>query len=98
MGTQYRKKMSSRGQLVIPGPVRERVGLQPGDELSVQVLDDSVLAAEKTEPTEFELAVARLRREMEDRGITQDDIDRAVEEVKQEIYDEVYGPTSKTPA
>jgi AbrB family looped-hinge helix DNA binding protein len=84
--------MSSRGQLVVPRQVREQVGLEPGDQVSVQALDDSMLAAEKAERTAFEIAMTRLREEMERRGTTQADIDRAVEEVKQEIYDEIYGP------
>ena len=98
MGAGYRMKISSRGQVVIPKKIRERLGLRAGDELSFQLLNDNTLAAEKVEPNSFEIAMARLRQEMESKNITQEDIDRAVEEVKQEIYDEVYGAASQTAA
>jgi AbrB family looped-hinge helix DNA binding protein len=87
--------MSSRGQVVIPRQVRERVGLQPGDEVSVQALDGATLVAEGAEATEFELAVARLQGDFERRGITEADIERALEEVKAELYEERYGQLSR---
>ena len=98
MGSAFQMKVSSRGQVVLPGGLRKQVGLQGGDELSVQALDGRGLAAERREATSFETAMSRLRQEMEERGITQDDIDRAVEEVKQEIHDEVYGSAAKMAA
>jgi AbrB family looped-hinge helix DNA binding protein len=87
----YRAKVSSKGQVVIPQKLREKLGLQAGDEMEFQVLDDKTVLAQKVEPTAFEKAAARLSQEMAARGITQDDIDRALEEVKHELYEERYG-------
>lgn len=98
MSTPYRNRMSSRGQLVVPRQVRERVGLQAGDEVSVQALDAGRLAAEGAEPTEFELAVARLHEEVKRRGITPQDVERALEEVKTEMYEETYGRAAEPQA
>ncbi len=35
-------RLSSKGQLVLPKPVRDALGLQPGDELWVEVEDGSI--------------------------------------------------------
>jgi len=34
--------LSSKGQLVLPKPVRDALGLQPGDELWIEVEDGSI--------------------------------------------------------
>ena len=36
-------RVSSRGQVVIPKSVRDRLGLREGDELSVEELDDAIV-------------------------------------------------------
>ena len=35
-------RLSSKGQLVLPKPVRDALGLEPGDELRVEVEDGSI--------------------------------------------------------
>lgn len=35
-------RLSSKGQLVLPKPVRDALGLQPGDELWIEVEDGSI--------------------------------------------------------
>lgn len=46
----YRTKVSSRGQVVIPKEVREKVGVDSGTELTVTVLDDNTILLEKVPP------------------------------------------------
>lgn len=91
MRTVYRMRVSSRGQVVIPRPVRERVGLEGGDEVSVQAVDREMVAAEKVEATEFEMAMARISRHLDDLGVTEEDLQRALREVRHERYEERYG-------
>ncbi len=91
MRKAYRMKMSSRGQVVLPAALREQVGLAGGDELSVQELAGREVAAEKREATAFELAVAGIRRHLDNLGVTEADLEEALEEVKQELYEETYG-------
>lgn len=38
-------KLSSKGQLVIPGAVRRALGLSPGTELSLEVVDKKIILA-----------------------------------------------------
>ena len=98
MGTAFQMKVSSRGQVVLPGGLRKQVGLQGGDELSVQALDRGTLAAESAEASAFELATARIRRHLDDLGVTQADLDRALEEVKHEMYEERYARATEKQA
>ena len=36
-------KLSSKGQLVIPGPMRRALGLEPGAELEIELVDDHIV-------------------------------------------------------
>ena len=37
------KRLSSKGQVVFPGPLRRRLGLQPGDRLEASIASGSIL-------------------------------------------------------
>jgi AbrB family looped-hinge helix DNA binding protein len=36
-------KLSTKGQVVLPGPIRRKLGLQPGDSLDAKVQSGSIL-------------------------------------------------------
>ena len=36
-------RLSTKGQLVLPGPVRRRLGLRPGDSLQIEVEDQRIV-------------------------------------------------------
>jgi antitoxin PrlF len=93
-----RVRLSSKGQLVIPQEVREHLGLEAGDELVLHEVSDRVLVLEKPEPTAFERALARIQEEAAARGITRDDVEAALDEVKREMYAETYGEVADAPA
>jgi len=38
-----RTKLSTKGQVVLPGPLRRKLGLQPGDSLDAKVQSGSIL-------------------------------------------------------
>jgi AbrB family looped-hinge helix DNA binding protein len=40
-------KVSSRGQVVLPGPIRRRLGLQTGDTLEVSIDSERILLSPK---------------------------------------------------
>jgi AbrB family looped-hinge helix DNA binding protein len=90
----YRAKVSSKGQVVIPQKLREKLGLQAGDEVEFQVLDDKTVLAQKVEPSEFERLSIKMRADMRAAGITPADVRRAIKEVRQEVYEEHYGQPS----
>lgn len=39
--------LTSKGQMTLPQPARERLGLQAGDKLSVRVLDDDTIVLKR---------------------------------------------------
>lgn len=88
MARRKRVRVSSKGQVVIPQDFRQAMGLQTGDELVFHLVGDSVLVAERAEPTEFEVALDSLRAEVAAQDLTADDIARALEEAQQETYRE----------
>lgn len=88
MVASRRVRLSSKGQLVIPQEMRETLGLKAGDELILHVVGDHLLFAEVPEPSPFEHAFARLERHVQDRGITREDVEVAVKEVRREMHRE----------
>ena len=38
-------RVSTKGQIVLPAEIREKMGLQPGDELTVEVVDGKAVVA-----------------------------------------------------
>jgi AbrB family looped-hinge helix DNA binding protein len=41
-------KVSTKGQVVLPGPVRRRLGIRAGDRLDVTVDEDRIVLAKRT--------------------------------------------------
>jgi len=73
--------MSSRGQVVIPVEIRERLRLREGSTFVVLATDDAVVLKRMNEPLLKE-AIADIRAAFVQAGITQKDIDRAVRAVR----------------
>ena len=81
-------KMSSRGQIVIPDEIRERMGLSPGAQFMVLCGDDNdVLMLKKISPPskkEFKKLMAdflsNARNWAKDVGLTEADIKSAIKE------------------
>jgi len=47
---RFRKRLGSRGQLVIPKIVREHLGVAPGDELILEVRDKELIITPGVDP------------------------------------------------
>jgi AbrB family looped-hinge helix DNA binding protein len=43
-------RVSTKGQVVLPGPIRRRLGLQPGDPLDAKVERGSIVLTPKRKP------------------------------------------------
>jgi AbrB family looped-hinge helix DNA binding protein len=86
MVASRRVRLSSKGQLVIPQEMRETLGLQAGDELILHLVSDRAFVAEVSEPSPFEQAAARLRQQARERGITREDVERELRDVRREAY------------
>jgi AbrB family looped-hinge helix DNA binding protein len=43
-------KLSTKGQVVLPGPIREKMGLQPGDQLRAAIEEDRIVLTPSRKP------------------------------------------------
>ena len=73
-------KMSSRGQVVIPGSLRERLRLSAGTQFVVTGDGDAVVLKKLSPPnmTEFESLVARARKEAKAVKLAKADVATAI--------------------
>jgi len=68
-------KITRRGQITIPRPIRKSLKLHEGDMLDFFYLDDMVLLKKKKEPVEvFRSLAEKVRKEFKRKGITRDDV------------------------
>jgi AbrB family looped-hinge helix DNA binding protein len=77
-------RLSSRGQVVIPEPVRQRLALKPGTEFVVVGDADVVILKTIAPPARAEFAklLARARRQARLAGVRKADVTRLVREAR----------------
>lgn len=77
-------KMSSKGQVVIPEDVRNRLGLEPGVQFVVVGNDDVVILKTITPPSmnDFDDLINKARKQARASGLTQSDIAKAITRVR----------------
>ena len=75
-------KLSSKGQVVIPEEIRERLGLKPGDQFVVVGDKDVVILKTISAPSleEFDSLVTESRRQARRAGMKRSDVQNAVRE------------------
>jgi AbrB family looped-hinge helix DNA binding protein len=76
--------MSSKGQVVIPEEIRDRLGLQSGTQFVVVGDRDVVILKAISAPSmkEFNNLIARARQQARKSGLKKSDIDTAVAKVR----------------
>lgn len=77
-------KLSSRGQIVIPEEIRNRLGLEPGAQFVVIGEGDTVVLKAIRPPTldQFEPLLERARALAAEAGLREEDIARAIREAR----------------
>lgn len=77
-------KLSSRGQVVIPEEIRTRLGLEPGAKFVVVGEGDVVVLKALKPPklADFQALLDKVRESAEAAGITEEDVERAIREVR----------------
>ncbi|MDH3207715.1 MAG: AbrB/MazE/SpoVT family DNA-binding domain-containing protein [Gemmatimonadota bacterium] len=77
-------KLSSRGQVVIPEEIRTRLGLEPGAQFVVVGEGDVVVlkALKPPKMADFKALLDKVRESAEAAGITEEDVERAIREVR----------------
>ncbi|MBT3682117.1 MAG: AbrB/MazE/SpoVT family DNA-binding domain-containing protein [Candidatus Marinimicrobia bacterium] len=80
-------KMSSKGQIVIPEDVRNRLGLKSGDRFMV-IGDDGVVvlkALQTPDLSEFDELIESVRLQASLAGVTESDIEESIQEARATI-------------
>lgn len=77
-------KTSSKGQVVIPKEIRERLGLGKGTLLLTYTMGDRIVLKKLSEPEEgiFSELSEPVREKISELGIEREDVDRAISEVR----------------
>jgi AbrB family looped-hinge helix DNA binding protein len=79
-------KLSSRGQVVIPEEIRKRLGLEPGAQFVVVGEGDVVVLKALKPPrmADFKALLDQAQQSAEAAGLTPDDVEQAIQEVRRE--------------
>ena len=85
MSTIATTKMSSRGQVVIPEKIRERLNLKPGAEFVIIAKDDVVLFKKVSPPSweQFDSLIREARRQARVSALNPASVRRAISRVRQ---------------
>jgi AbrB family looped-hinge helix DNA binding protein len=77
-------KMSSKGQVVIPEDIRDRLGLKPGDQFVVMGDKDVVILKTLTAPSmsEFDSIIKDARSQAREAGLKRSDIYKATKKAR----------------
>lgn len=78
-------KMSSRGQVVIPEEIRDRLGLKAGSQFVVVGENDTVILKAISPPSmdEFDNLIAEARRQSRRAGMKRSDITSAIAKARE---------------
>jgi len=81
--------LSTKGQIVIPQKIREKLNLSPGSKLMVIQEGDNILLKPISAPKmeQFEKLISLGDRIREELDITEDDVKRVIQEVRNESRD-----------
>ena len=84
MPTLTTTRMSSKGQVVIPAGIRDRLGLQSGTQFVVVGDRDVVILKAISAPSmkEFDNLIAQARQKGRKSGLKKSDIDAAVDKIR----------------
>ena len=77
-------KMSSKGQIVIPEEIRERLGLKPGAQFVVVGQDDVVILKTISRPSmnEFDDLITEARKQAKKAGMKRSDVATAIKKAR----------------
>lgn len=77
-------KLSTRGQVVIPEEIRNRLGLEPGEQFVVIGEGDIVVLKTLKPPKLDDLKplLDQVRKAAEEAGVTPEDVERAIAEAR----------------
>ncbi|MFC1499033.1 AbrB/MazE/SpoVT family DNA-binding domain-containing protein [Verrucomicrobiota bacterium] len=85
MKTLATARMSSKGQVVIPEDVRNKLGLTAGSQFVVVGENDVVIMKTITQPSmrDFDNLIKKARKQARSAGMTKSDISKAIASVRE---------------
>lgn len=77
---RYVSKVTAKGQVTIPKPVRERLGLERGEYVVWEAGEDGVVVGRAAVPPteDLEKLAGRVAEKFAEKGITRDDVEEAI--------------------
>ena len=83
--TKYPAKITSKGQVTIPKPVRDELGLEEGDYLVLEPRGEYLVGtkAEISSEDEFDRLADRIAKRFKSRGIKRSDVEDAIKWARQ---------------
>jgi AbrB family looped-hinge helix DNA binding protein len=77
-------KMSTKGQVVIPEEIREKLGLEPGENFVVVGREDTVILKKISAPRmeDFDALLREARRQARAVGMKRSDVKRAIKRAR----------------
>jgi len=82
-------EIKARGQLTIPKKIREMLGLEEGQAVSLHTIGESVLVSPKR--LELDEARRQIRRIMKDSGLSEAELLAELKKERDVLYREKYG-------
>ena len=76
--------VSSKGQIVLPAPIRKALSIATGDKLAVYASDDAILLkpVEMPAKSKFQAWMEEMQAYAAEVGLTEGDIEQAISEVR----------------
>ena len=75
-------RMSSKGQIVLPKRMREKMGFNEGDYLIADELADGVIVLGKSRQDLFDAIAEPIKREAEEQNLTSDQVMDIIKEMR----------------
>ena len=95
----YTSTVTSKGTITLPAEIRARLGIEPGNEVNIELHGDTISVKPKGGWEEFFVVGAKMRQDLERRGMKVAwDLDKLradVDAVKTAEYAEKYLPKSR---
>ena len=90
----YNSKVTSKGTVTLPARFRDKLGIIPGKEVSIELLGDTILIKSQGGWEELMVAGAKVRADLKRRGISMpgnpEELKKLVDEVKIKDYKKKY--------
>jgi antitoxin PrlF len=84
MKTDKMVRVSSKGQIVLPKRLRDKLGISEGDHLVVTELVDGLLIVGKSRRELFDAISEPIRREAEEQGFTREELMDMIKAMRRE--------------